>query len=146
MAIYLVKCPSCGSATELNDEKESGFCTECGMKIITAEAELYVPEEEPVPAEEAPVPDLPAPAEEDAAAPDAALTFPPAEEAPAFVEVGPPLNNAEQLVADCFSDYSLQFMVNSKGVVNSTELTAALINEGSSLKETAGVDHAHGTA
>ena len=52
----------------------------------------------------------------------------------AIVTVGV-INNAEQLVADCFSDYSLQFMANSKGNVNSTELAAALINEGSSIMD-----------
>ena len=50
----------------------------------------------------------------------------------AIVTVGV-INNAEQLVADCFSEYSLQFMANSKGNVNCSELVAALINEGSSL-------------
>ena len=43
MAIYMVKCPSCGSATELNDEKDFCFCTECGKKILASEAELYAP-------------------------------------------------------------------------------------------------------
>ena len=52
----------------------------------------------------------------------------------AIVTVGV-INNAEQLVADCFSDYSLQFMANSKGNVNSTELAAALINEGGSIMD-----------
>ena len=98
MAIYMVKCPSCGSATELNDEKDFGFGTECGMKILTAEAELFVPEEtaqetapavaaEPPEAEPAP---LPAPEADDA---------PEAEPAPAPAPVydGPPLSNAEQL-------------------------------------------------
>ncbi len=52
----------------------------------------------------------------------------------AIVTVGV-INNAEQLVADCFADYSVQFMANSKGNVNSTELAAALINEGSSIMD-----------
>ena len=60
MAVFTVKCPSCGSATELSDEKEFGFCTECGARIETAEAELYVPdaaeETAPAPASDLPVP------------------------------------------------------------------------------------------
>lgn len=122
MAIYLVKCPSCGSATELNDEKDSGFCTECGAKIDRDEAELYVPDPAPG-AEAAPAePEAPAEAESEApaeiAAPEAeapavpALTLEPAPD-PAFaVDDGAPaplfseaaetahaavLNNAEQV-------------------------------------------------
>ena len=90
MAIYLVKCPSCGSPTELNDEKETGFCTECGAKIARDEAELYVPD----PAEgEAEAPEgsaLPVPAAEPAA-PEAPAHIIPA------VPSGPALNNAEQV-------------------------------------------------
>ena len=56
MAIFTVKCPSCGCATELSDEKDFGFCTECGARIETAEAELYAPEETASPADELPVP------------------------------------------------------------------------------------------
>ena len=51
MAIYMVKCPSCGSATELNDEKDFCFCTECGKKILASEAELYAPADDPTPAD-----------------------------------------------------------------------------------------------
>ncbi len=101
MAIYTVKCPSCGSATELNDEKDFGFCTECGGKILTAEAELYTEEtaeETPAPAEES----VPAPAAE--AVPAAVAPAPaveaPAVEAPAAappVYSGPALSNAEHL-------------------------------------------------
>ena len=93
MAIYMVKCPSCGSATELNDEKDFGFCTECGMKILTAEAELFVPPEEGGDAPAAPVPELtltPAPLAEAEEEEDAAPPAPP-------VYDGPVLSNAEQL-------------------------------------------------
>ena len=95
MAIYTVKCPSCGSATELNDEKDFGFCTECGEKILTAEAELYTEEaaeDVPAPAAEA----VPVPAAEDvpAAAPAPAAEAP---AAPPPVYSGPPLSNAEHL-------------------------------------------------
>ena len=94
MAIYTVKCPSCGSATELNDEKDFGFCTECGMKIMTAEAELFVSEEPSAaaaPAVEAAPEVQPAPDVE----PEAAAE----EDAPAPLPVydGPALSNAEQL-------------------------------------------------
>ena len=107
MAVYLVKCPSCGSATELNDEKEFGFCTECGTRIATAEAELFVPpaqSEGEAPAVEAPVP---ASFEEAVPAADAepeAETQPTpeseaeAEEEPALpVYDGPELSNTEHL-------------------------------------------------
>ena len=72
MAVFMVKCPNCGSATELNDERESGFCTECGWKILTAEAELYT--EADAAAAEAPadVPEAPAEAYAEAAAAAAA--------------------------------------------------------------------------
>ena len=110
MAIYMVKCPSCGSPTELNDEKEFGFCTECGMKILTADAELFSSPEETSGKAEAPedtdVPDRND--EADAAIP--ALTLEPAiaaqdaeesdeSEKPIMPAIpdGPPLNNAEQL-------------------------------------------------
>ena len=71
MAIYMVKCPECGSATELNDEKDFCFCTECGMRIAKEDAELYVPD--PAPGTEAPAaPEAPEPeAEADIPAPDA---------------------------------------------------------------------------
>ena len=96
MAIFLVKCPSCGSATELNDEREFGFCTECGAKILTEEAELFTE----APAAEG---DAPAPAEAPATEAPAALAAPeaPAEEPepplaiPAYS--GPALSNAEHL-------------------------------------------------
>ena len=39
------------------------------------------------------------------------------------------INNAEELVARCFSDHGHQFMAMSSGKINSTELTAALINQ-----------------
>ena len=52
----------------------------------------------------------------------------------AIVTVGV-INNAEKLVQSCFSEHSLQFMVNSYGDVNPTELVAALINEEDSLTE-----------
>ena len=112
MAVYMVKCPNCGSPTELNDEKESGFCTECGWKILTAEAELYTEDaaEEAAAPAEAEVPSAPpeTPAEPKApSAPEApaepekpAETESPAEpEAPAPVHVytGPALSNAEHL-------------------------------------------------
>ncbi len=104
MAIYTVKCPYCGSATELNDEKESGFCTECGMKILVSEAELYAPDEPAVaPAPEASAEPAPAPAPEVPAAfvPEplsAEETAPEPESPPApAVYDGPPLNNSEQL-------------------------------------------------
>lgn len=43
----IVKCPACGTATELSDDKEFGFCTECGTKILFSDAELFT--ETPVP-------------------------------------------------------------------------------------------------
>ena len=43
------------------------------------------------------------------------------------------INNAEQLVADYFSDGGHQFMAMGSGRVNSTELVAALINQGKDL-------------
>ena len=45
------------------------------------------------------------------------------------------INNAEQLVADYFSDHGHQFMAQSSGQINATELTAALINQKDSLLE-----------
>ncbi|MEG2421033.1 MAG: phosphoribosyltransferase family protein [Oscillospiraceae bacterium] len=45
------------------------------------------------------------------------------------------INNAEQIVADFFSDGAVQFMAMSSGKVNATELTAALINQKATLKE-----------
>ena len=101
MAIYMVKCPACDSATELNDEKDFGFCTECGTKILTAEAELFVPEEN------AAAPALSAeetPAAADAAAETLSVPAPAAEPetevslpVPAMVYDGPRLSNTEHL-------------------------------------------------
>jgi len=45
------------------------------------------------------------------------------------------INNAEQLVETYFSDHGHQFMAQSSGKVNTTELTAALINQKDSLVE-----------
>ena len=97
MAIYMVKCPKCASPTELNDEKDFGFCTECGARITPDEAELYVPAPDDTPAEapaeEAPAADTPAaPAEAELPAAE----DPPAAEAPAVPDV-PVLPNAEQV-------------------------------------------------
>ena len=50
------------------------------------------------------------------------------------------INNAEQLVADYFSDHGHQFMAMGSGRVNSTELVASLINEKEDLA--AGIRHA----
>lgn len=50
------------------------------------------------------------------------------------------INNAEELVNTYFSDHGHQFMAMSSGKVNSTELTAALINQKDSLVE--GIRHA----
>lgn len=50
------------------------------------------------------------------------------------------INNAEELVETYFSDHGHQFMAMSSGKVNSTELTAALINQKNSLVE--GIRHA----
>ena len=50
------------------------------------------------------------------------------------------INNAEELVEKYFSDHGHQFMAMSSGKVNSTELTAALINQKDSLTE--GIRHA----
>ncbi len=50
------------------------------------------------------------------------------------------INNDEQLVKEYFSDHGHQFMAMSSGKVNSTELTAALINQKDSLVE--GILHA----
>lgn len=45
------------------------------------------------------------------------------------------INNAEQLVAETFSGPGHQFMAMSSGKINTTELTAALINQRGSLIE-----------
>ena len=50
------------------------------------------------------------------------------------------INNAEQLVAETFSGPGHQFMAMSSGKINTTELTAALINQRGSLIE--GIRHA----
>ena len=50
------------------------------------------------------------------------------------------INNAENLVAEAFSGPGHQFMAMSSGKVNSTELTAALINQRDTLVE--GIRHA----
>ena len=50
------------------------------------------------------------------------------------------INNAEQLVETYFSDHGHQFMAQSNGKVNASELTAALINQKDSLLE--GIRHA----
>jgi len=50
------------------------------------------------------------------------------------------INNAEQLVEDTFSGPGHQFMAMSSGKVNSTELTAALINQCNNLVD--GIHHA----
>ncbi len=50
------------------------------------------------------------------------------------------INNAEQLVEKYFSDHGHQFMAMSNGKVNSSELTAALINQKDSFVE--GILHA----
>ncbi len=50
------------------------------------------------------------------------------------------INNAENLVETYFSDHGHQFMAQSNGKVNSSELTAALINQKDSLLE--GIRHA----
>ena len=50
------------------------------------------------------------------------------------------IRNAEEIVERYFSDHGHQFMAMSSGAVNSTELTAALINEKDSLVE--GIRHA----
>ncbi len=73
MAIFTVRCPDCGSPTELNDEKEFGFCTECGKRINREDAELYVPEETAEP------PALPAEAEINAEAAFAEVAAQPAD-------------------------------------------------------------------
>ncbi len=53
------------------------------------------------------------------------------------------INNAEALVETYFSDHGHQFMAMSSGKVNSTELTAALINQKDSLVE--GIRHMQNT-
>ena len=50
------------------------------------------------------------------------------------------INNSEELVETYFSNLGHQFMAMSSGAVNSTELTAALINQKGSLDE--GIRHA----
>ncbi len=50
------------------------------------------------------------------------------------------INNAEDLISTYFSDHGHQFMAMSSGKVNTTELTAALINQKDSLVE--GIRHA----
>ena len=44
------------------------------------------------------------------------------------------INNAEELVDAYFADHGHQFMAMSSGKVNTTELVAALINEGETLE------------
>ena len=111
MAIYMIKCPSCGSATELNDEKDFCFCTECGKKILKEDAELFTPPPEPTPDAPAPRAEAaPVPAAEPEAAPDAPEDAPAPAEAPAPepseapepplaipAYEGPALTNAEHL-------------------------------------------------
>lgn len=118
MAVYMVKCPHCGSPTELDEEKDFCFCTECGMKIPKEDAELFVPDpapgaeasEAPAPAAEEPEPPAPPSAPDFApkltfgAAPDAVSgekpDAPAVENAPAAepeVFSGEKLNNAEQV-------------------------------------------------
>ncbi len=116
MAVFLVKCPNCGCATELNDEKESGFCTECGWKILTAEAELYTEADAPEAGAPSDAPEGPVEAEAPAEVPaveEAPEEVPAAVEAPAPAEAdvpapaespvpvpvytGPALTNAEHL-------------------------------------------------
>ncbi len=53
------------------------------------------------------------------------------------------INNAEELVETYFSDHGHQFMAMSSGKVNSTELTAALINQKDTLVE--GIRHMQNT-
>lgn len=50
------------------------------------------------------------------------------------------INNAEELVNTYFADGGHQFMAMSSGAVNTTELVAALINEGDSI--VSGIEHA----
>ncbi len=50
------------------------------------------------------------------------------------------INNAEELVEKYFSDHGHQFMAMGSGKVNTTELVAALINEGESFQD--GIRHA----
>ena len=50
------------------------------------------------------------------------------------------INNAEELVNTYFSDHGHQFLAQSSGKVNSSELTAALINQKDSIPE--GIRHA----
>ena len=45
------------------------------------------------------------------------------------------INNDEELVQQYFSDHGHQFMAQSSGKVNASELTAALINQKDSLVE-----------
>jgi len=73
MAIYTVKCPACGSATELNDEKEFGFCTECGARITPEEAELFTISTDPSSGSPATGPESDAPAAAITEAPAAAF-------------------------------------------------------------------------
>ena len=49
------------------------------------------------------------------------------------------INNAEELVEKYFSDHGHQFMAMGSGKVNTTELVAALINEGESFQD--GIRH-----
>ena len=50
------------------------------------------------------------------------------------------INNADELINTYFSDHGHQFMAMSSGMVNATELTAALINQKDTLAE--GIRHA----
>jgi len=51
------------------------------------------------------------------------------------------INNSEELVTRYFRDHGHQFMANSAGRVNSTELVAAIINRRDSIAE--GIQHVH---
>ncbi len=53
------------------------------------------------------------------------------------------INNAEQIISDCFCGAGHQFMAMSSGKVNATELTAALINQKDDL--VSGIRHAQDT-
>lgn len=45
-----MKCPECGTANELSEEKEFCFCIECGAKILRSEAESFTDVPSPTPA------------------------------------------------------------------------------------------------
>ena len=55
MSLITITCPACGERIQINDEKEFGFCMNCGAKIETAPfkqpVEAAAPKEPEIPEE-----------------------------------------------------------------------------------------------